>query len=66
MFYDSENRNLNFDAEGNMVDARGQVLVPSHVFDHYLPGVRRQHRQAQFQGERKPFQILKLVRDGSC
>ncbi|KAK4506967.1 hypothetical protein PRZ48_000700 [Zasmidium cellare] len=32
-----------------MVDAQGTVLVPSHVFDHYLPGVRRQHRPAPYQ-----------------
>lgn len=51
MFYDSETRNNPiFDAEGNMVDAQGQVLVPSHVFDQYLPDVRRQQRQAYFQG----------------
>lgn len=61
MFFDSNNRNLVFDAEGNMIDAQGQVLVPSHVFDSYLPNVRRQHRQAHFQGERKPFQMLFAV-----
>lgn len=67
MFYDSETRNLIFDDEGNMVDAQGTVLVPSHVIDHWLPGVRRQHRPARYQGEPKPFQILKSVmRERGC
>lgn len=62
MFSDSESRNLVFDAEGNMIDAQGQVLVPSHVFDQYLPDVRRQSRQAHFQqGERKIFQMLMML-----
>lgn len=58
MSYDSEHRNPNFDADGNMVDAQGAVLVPSHIFETYLPGVRRPGRPQQFQGERKPCQIL--------
>lgn len=43
MFYDhtGDNTALRFDAEGNMTDAQGTVLVPHHIVHQYLSALRR-------------------------